>query len=150
MIHSFKYKNRVSLGVILSELMYEFIKAEGDVTKGVDVITAVPLGAWRRRQRGFNQAALLAANISKRTAISFGDILRKRRHTAYQNELSRDKRLTNLSGAFAVREGAAIGGLGILLIDDVMTTGATLEECSAVLLSAGAKAVTCLTLARGA
>ena len=69
--------------------------------------------------------------------------------TRRQNELSREERLVNLNGAFRVKDGTDICGSNILLIDDVMTTGATLNECAGVLLSGGAKSVTCFTLARG-
>ena len=75
--------------------------------------------------------------------------LEKRSRTRRQNELSRDERLTNLKGVFEVKENAGLNGAKLLLIDDVMTTGATLSECAKSLKSAGAKEVRCLTLARG-
>ena len=76
-------------------------------------------------------------------------LLEKRVNTRRQNELSRDERLTNLTGAFKPKDNALIGGANILLIDDVMTTGTTLNECAKTLKSAGAVEVRCLTLARG-
>jgi ComF family protein len=150
LVHSFKYKNRPSLGGVLSDLMWGFIEDNKDILYGVDALTSVPLAAGRRRSRGFNQASLLAEKISARAAIPFGEMLLKIRRTSHQNELPRERRLTNLTGAFRVRPGVRLAGLRILLVDDVMTTGATLDECAAVLMASGTKDVVCLTLARGA
>ncbi|MFA4980995.1 MAG: ComF family protein [Candidatus Omnitrophota bacterium] len=149
LIHKFKYNGKIRLSRILSKHTADFIEDNGDIVKDIDIITCVPLQNNRLRERGFNQSRILAFNISERAGIPFADTLEKRVSTRHQNELSRDERLSNLKGAFAVRAEADIYGLAVLLIDDVMTTGATLSECSRALRDAGAKEVRCLTLARG-
>jgi ComF family protein len=114
------------------------------------MITSVPLRNGRLVERGFNQSRVLACEISKEFGIPFSEILSKSKNTRHQNELSREERLVNLEGSFKANPGNALRGAKVLLIDDVMTTGATLNECSKVLLHSGAKVVRCFTLARGA
>ena len=149
LIHTFKYKSKLSLSRILSKLMTDFIKANGGITEGIDAITFVPLQKSREKQRGFNQSKALAQNISKVSGIPLAETLQKIKKTRPQNELVKSDRLTNLGGAFDVRRGAKLDGKRILLVDDVMTTGATLNECAGTLLRAGAKEVRCFTLSRG-
>jgi ComF family protein len=113
-----------------------------------DLIIPVPLH-WRRRfQRGFNQAALLAARVARRYAVPVVVAVRRRRATATQAGLSNAKRRANVAGAFEVRRPRAVAGRRILLVDDVMTTGATASACAAALKRAGARYVAVLTLAR--
>lgn len=149
LIHKFKYNGKIRLSRLLSRQMAEFIEDNGNILKDVDLITCVPLQNSRLRERGFNQSRILAVDISGRAGIPFADTLEKRVSTRHQNELSRDDRLANLKDAFAIRAKSDVYGLAVLLIDDVMTTGATLSECSKVLRDAGAGEVRCLTLARG-
>lgn len=150
LIHAFKYKGMLSLSATLSGLMTDFIKENGAILEDIDVITFVPLDGRRLRERGFNQSKVIAARIAQDAGIGLvGTILEKSHTTRHQNELSRDERLTNLKGAFKVRRDAKVKDLRILLIDDVMTTGSTLSECSKTLLDGGARSVRCLTLARG-
>ncbi len=148
LIHLFKYKSKISLSKILSNLMINYIKEYPEVLDGIDMISYVPLQNNRLRRRGFNQSRVLAVKVSVEFGIPFADALEKTRATRPQNELSREKRLINLKDAFKVRD-AKISNKNILLIDDVMTTGATLDECSRTLLESGVKSVRCLTLARG-
>jgi len=128
--------------------MTDYLKENDDILAGIDVITYVPLSAKRLRVREFNQSKVLALKIAEESGIPVVDVLYKRGHTRPQNELSRDERLVNLSGAFEAK-GETAKEKNILLMDDVMTTGATLDECSKTLKKSGAKTVTCLTLARG-
>jgi competence protein ComFC len=149
-IHVLKYKSRVSLSVLLSDIMISFVKENDMILRDIELITFVPIDGRRLRQRSFNQSGIFALNLSKKYGMPLSEILEKSRSTKPQNELSRDERLVNLTGAFRIRKGeGAIAGLNILLVDDVMTTGATLDECSKTLLNAGAASVRCLTLARG-
>jgi ComF family protein len=111
----------------------------------------VPLYRTRQRQRGFNQSALLAGAVAR----TLGRPLLRRalvrlRPTATQTHLTAAERMHNVEDAFRVRDGRAVEGRRMLLVDDVMTTGATLDECAAVLMASGTKDVVCLTLARGA
>lgn len=149
LVHLFKYSGRLSLASLLSKLMIDYIKENGEIINGIDLVTYVPLsGGGVFRKREFNQSGLLASKLSDEFDIAIADILKKAKRTRPQNELSRDERLVNLKGVFTVRGRRALGN-EILLIDDVMTTGATLDECSKVLLASGARKVRCLTLARG-
>ncbi|OGW82803.1 MAG: hypothetical protein A2987_01035 [Omnitrophica bacterium RIFCSPLOWO2_01_FULL_45_10] len=150
LIHLFKYKGRYALINILSTNMIEFARELRDeLLEGVGAITFVPLQDARLRERGFNQSKVLALSLSKEFGITLLDTLKKTRPTMRQNELSRSERLVNLEDAFKIKGGIDFASLKVLLIDDVMTTGATLDECSKALISAGAKEIRCLTLARG-
>ena len=112
-----------------------------------DGIVSVPLNTKNLRERGFNQSLLMARVISKNIRVPLlMDALLKKRETPPQIGLSAKERLLNLKNAFEVK--GNIKGLRLLLVDDVMTTGATVTECSKVLIKAGAKEVVVLTLAR--
>lgn len=114
---------------------------------GLDGIVPVPLSMRRLRERGFNQSLLIARVISRKFHVPLlMDNLMKIKETPPQIGLTAKKRLLNLKNAFGVK--GDIKGFRILLVDDVMTTGATVTECSKVLIKAGAKEVTVLTLAR--
>jgi len=108
----------------------------------------MPLHWTRRWQRGFNQAALLAREIAKRSGIPVLRAVRRIRATPPQAGLSHAKRRANMSGAFAPRRGTPVQGLSLLLVDDVLTTGATASACAAALRRAGARRVAVLALAR--
>jgi len=148
LIHKFKYRAKTALSKILSKFMIDYIK-ENPILMDIDMITVVPLHKKRLREREFNQSLLLASPISKEFGIPTENMLEKIRQTKYQNELLRNERLKNLKDAFCIRNKSDVQEKKILLIDDVITTGATLSECSKTLLIGGAKSVTCLTLARG-
>jgi len=109
----------------------------------------VPLHAARLRWRGFNQAALLGAAVARRTGhpIQVNALIRTRA-TETQTAKERGERYRNVRGAFSVRKPAAMLNRRILLVDDVMTTGATVDECARTLIAAGARRVDVLALAR--
>lgn len=113
-----------------------------------DAVTAVPLH-WRRLwQRGFNQSALLARSVARRYGVPLIAALRRKRTTVSQAGLTHSQRRANVSGAFVVKRRQAVEGRRILLVDDVMTTGATASACGMALKRAGARHVSVLTLAR--
>ena len=148
LVHVLKYEQRHSLAPPLGRLMRE---SASEVLAAADCAVAVPLHARRQRERGFNQAAELAAQLG----LPVVDALRRTRATAPQTELPAGQRRRNVRGAFAPArrigfrpEGADVGGASVLLVDDVTTTGATLEACARVLRRAGAREVRALTLAR--
>jgi ComF family protein len=148
LIHLYKYSGMKPLAGRLAECMERALAVDA----GFDAVVAVPLH-WRKQwNRGFNQSELLARHIAKRRGIPVLAALRRRRSTAVQAGLAIAGRRRNVAGAFTLRSGgkaeAALAGKRILLIDDVMTTGATASACASVLKRAGAKSVSLLTLAR--
>jgi ComF family protein len=145
-IRRHKYGLDQSLSHALTECLGEKLPL-GDAD--YDVIIPVPLHIGRLRWRGFNQAAMLAVSVARRIdrPLDLRTLVRVR-ETPPQTQRNRDERIKNLKRAFAVRRPARIASRRILLIDDVMTTGATADECARTLLAAGARRVDVLTLAR--
>jgi ComF family protein len=144
LIHVYKYGGVKPLGTKLGQLLSIALPRE----QQFDVIVPMPLH-WRKRlERGFNQSELLAAVVARRTGIRLVCGLQRRKPTDPQAGLTRAQRRTNVAGAFEVKRREDVAGRHVLLIDDVLTTGATASACSAVLKRAGAKRVTVLTLAR--
>lgn len=124
-------------------------RAGGEVLDGADLLAPVPLHRWRLLRRRYNQSALLAEALSKACAVPADNrLLLRRRATPTQGGLSRDGRHRNVAGAFGLRPGRDVAGKRIVLVDDVLTTGATLGECARVLRAAGAIEINVLTLAR--
>lgn len=126
-------------------------RAGHELVDGCDAIAPVPLHWLRLAWRRYNQAAELGRRLAASADKRFiPDLLRRRRHTPSQGKLSRGARLRNVQGAFTVNQArmAELAGARILLIDDVFTTGATVEECARVLKRCGAAQVDVLTLAR--
>ena len=149
LILQFKYNGKLALSGDLSGFLSDFLYDNPDILEGIDAITFVPIGIDRMIKRGFNQSKILAKHLSDSYGIPLMDCIEKAHSTKHQNELSRSERLSNLKDAFRAKGGANLNGLTILIVDDVMTTGATLNECSIALMKAGAAGVRCLTLARG-
>lgn len=114
---------------------------------GSHPLVPVPVHAARQRQRGYNQAALLAAALGTESGLPICDILERRRATARQHGLGKAARLHNLRGAFALRDGAR-SPPGVILVDDILTTSATLESCAQVLRDAGTVSVYGFAIAR--
>ncbi len=144
-LHRLKYRRDLGLGDVLSLGMVAVCRREG---WPIDLVVPVPLGAGRKRERGYNQAALLAKPLAYRLNLPYRpQALSRLRETRSQVELSREERLVNVVGAFKARSGL-VKGKHVLVVDDVTTTGATLEACADSLLHAGAVSVFGLTLAR--
>jgi ComF family protein len=147
-IHRLKFGRHTSLSRPLSALLRETFFQYWDVTT-VDLLVPVPLHLKRLRQRGFNQAHLLIRRWAKQDGIAFdGLTLSRSRWTEPQTALSRKERKKNIKGAFVVKHRETIRGKKIVLVDDVYTTGSTVNECARVLMKAGAALVDVLTLAR--
>jgi len=115
----------------------------------VDIVVPVPLHPARLRERGFNQAELLARPLARRLGLEMrSELLVRTKPRPDKLRLSRQERWRTVRGAYEAREGARIDNLRVLLVDDVLTTGATLDACSRALRHGGAKGVFCLTVAR--
>lgn len=150
LIHSFKYNQKTHLRKPLALLT---LKGIHERVSGLnpDIIVPVPLHSSRLRQRGFNQAVLLGRLLSCHLNLPMlADALIRTRQTEPQIELSAAERRTNVKGAFAVKRSDAVIGKRVLLLDDIMTTGSTLDECAKELKKAGAKLVVAVTIARTA
>jgi ComF family protein len=144
LIHLFKYGRIQTLAKPLGRMLALALPRE----QSFDVIVPMPLH-WRKRwQRGFNQSTLRAREIGLRTHVPVKNVLRRVRNTAAQAGLTSAKRRLNVSGAFRAWSKTMLAGKRVLLIDDVMTTGATAASCARALKLAGAAQVTLLTLAR--
>jgi ComF family protein len=141
-VHALKYDGRRSLARPLAEMMR---RRGGDVLEGAACVVPVPLHPSRRRHRGFNQASDLARHVG----LPVLHALRRTRDTATQTGLSSARRHRNVRDAFTpTRAGMQLAGLTVVLIDDVCTTGATLDACARALKGAGVKEVRALTAAR--
>jgi ComF family protein len=143
--HRLKYSDRAELAQPIARWM---ARAGADVLADADLLTPVPLHALRLWRRRFNQAAALAAEISRTgKPCNLGALLRVKA-TRSQIGLSRAQRAENVQGAFRAAAGAPVRGLNVVLIDDVLTSGATANAASRALLRAGAKRVDVLVFAR--
>jgi ComF family protein len=145
-IHEFKFNGKKGLKVIFGKLLNDYLQ-RGDIPMGnIDVIMAVPLSKMHERERGYNQAALIAEDVAAAFNIYYDpNSLRKIKNVKPQFKLNREERIENIKGVFV---SGRVPGRRILLIDDIYTTGATVSECSRVLKIAGAQKVYILTLAR--
>jgi ComF family protein len=149
-IHRFKYGEKSYLADSLGPLLSKFSESWIDKPDGF-VTVPVPLHKKRLRERGFNQSLLLARHVAGQlhTELDFLS-LRRVRYTLPQTGLGKEERRKNVKGAFRLENNEAFKDKPILLVDDVATTGNTLNECSRVLRKAGCKDILCLVLARTA
>ena len=147
-IHRFKYRGETFLAPYLAEFLIELCQRH-KLNERIDCVVPVPLHPTRFRERNFNQSELLGQEIAACFSLP---VLNRRlirfRNTPSQTGLSGKERITNVSDAFQVRKGLTFKGRRCLLVDDVLTTGATLNACRNRLLSAGAAEVYGLALAR--
>ncbi len=148
-IHRFKYDHERFLRQPLAAWLADALNDRRLNGQPIDAIVPVPLHSTRLRERGFNQALLLAELLSARAAVPLLDGLVRTRYTTTQTRLDRHERMENLRNAFRVRQSAAVQNRHLLLVDDVFTTGSTVDECARVLRLAGASSVRVATVARG-
>jgi ComF family protein len=146
----FKYEGRADLARPLADLLWRAVEPRALVHSG-SVVVPVPLHPSRLAERGYNQSALLARRIARRLASPCLPLaIARSRDTPRQASLGRDERLANVAGAFAVtpRGRDRVRGARVLLVDDVTTTGATLEACEVALMAAGTRTVAWAVVAR--
>lgn len=144
LIHMLKYENGVDAAPLLAELIGRRLSP---LSSQYDVIVPVPIQPRKYRQRGYNQAELLARSLSKRLGLIVVRVL-YRRGSVSQVGANRTTRLTQLEGKVYLHKSQVIAGKRILLVDDVVTTGGTLNECAKVLKAGGAKSVDAAVVAK--
>jgi competence protein ComFC len=147
-VHDFKYGRQLYLRHIVGQWLDAAFDDERLRGRPFDLIVPVPLHPARQRERGFNQAAALAEMASAKRGIPCKRVLERVRYTTTQTAFDRAERMENLHDAFRLRKKMNVRELRVLLIDDVLTTGATLSECARVLKKEGASLVYAATAAR--
>ncbi|MBN2465599.1 ComF family protein [candidate division WOR-3 bacterium] len=141
LVQAFKYSGKTKVGELLGQALAALVRQD-EVLSAVDAVCPVPLHPSRLRERGFNQSLLLAAAISMGTRIPLAECLTRTKNTATQTrKMNSEARLRNVAGAFRLRPDVPVDGRRVLLVDDVMTTGATLDQASQALLKGGAASV---------
>ena len=145
-IHHLKYKNLKASALPLAELLHDYLRA--NPLPG-DVLVPVPLHSRRLRERGYNQSSLLARELSRLISLPSvdGSLIRLRNAPPQARTATVEARRSNVAGAFSCRD-QQLRGKDVLLVDDVCTSGATMDSCAAVLKAAGATSVWGLTVAR--
>lgn len=145
LLHALKYKGNRDVGILLGYMFGQELKVSGHLPEA-EIILSIPLHHKKRKQRGYNQSDLLAEGFSKATGIPWsGTMLERVRYTATQTGKSKLERRENVQGVFAVK--GVFCPESAILIDDVLTTGATLEECARTLLANGCQRFHILTIA---
>lgn len=154
-VHAFKYERRMEIGRLIGDIMVARLTEPLSVLESrVKWIVPVPLHWTRRMWRGFNQSEVLATRLAESTGLPLVHALRRTRRTRMQTRIPRSRREANVAGAFAFKPlpltdwDPAAPAPGVLLVDDVVTTGHTVTECARVLLAAGAPQVWIASFAR--
>ena len=148
LIHLFKYGNKLALRHPFSKIIRSFTDSYTKDMRQYDVVTAVPLHPARLRERGYNQSDILAQTIAETFQLPFceGNLLRSK-HTQFQARLTQKDRWTNIQGAFKIKNPERFHEKSVLVVDDLLTTGATLSEIARVIKETGAHKVDVLTVA---
>ncbi|MDP2981666.1 MAG: ComF family protein [Candidatus Omnitrophota bacterium] len=149
LIHDFKYKKITSLSTDFTALIINFMK-KYNVGGGCQIILSIPMHPNRLFRREINHSDILAQGLGKCLGISYsGNTLKKTKDTLLQSKLKREARIKNLHSSFSLKNNSIVRNKNILLVDDLFTTGSTVNECSRLLKNSGARYVEVITLARG-
>jgi len=145
---SYKFREKSYLFLTFSEILIKNEKIYRNL-KNYDIIVAVPISKKRKKERGYNQSALIASRLAKTMGIPYGKhVLVKKKHTLPQSALGKEERAKNVKNAYKIANAETIYNKKVLLVDDIFTTGNTVAECSKMLKIAGAKTVNVLTIAK--
>lgn len=147
LVHEMKYRGASRLASRFGRSLAAAVHSEGAMEK-IDALVPVPLHSARLRERGYNQAHLIARQIANDLALPVISALKRIRATKQQAKYNREQRLKNVMGAFQPAKNIDLRGKHIALVDDVLTTGSTLNECARRLHSMGAQSITALTIVR--
>ncbi len=146
-LHELKYKDNQELGVYMGEIFGIFVNEKLLINK-IDLILPVPLHSKRLKSRGYNQAEAIAIGLAKQLEIKLdATLLVKSKEAISQTKKGRFARLENMQDCFTLASGTDLRGKHVAIVDDVVTTGATLEACCQCLLNAGVEQITVLSLA---
>ena len=148
-VHNFKYSGKKYLAKPFAKIMFSSYNELKDLVGNFDMIIPIPLHKDKQKKRGFNQAELLANEIALLADVKVEkDLVKRVKNTTTQTELSREGRRANLENAFELIDKSKVKGKNVLIIDDILTTGATTESLSKLLKNAKAKHICVLTFAR--
>ena len=146
-IHALKYDKKFHIGIFLGKSLGEHFKSQFQ-SWNITMIIPIPLHHLKKAERGFNQSYYIAKGISSQTSIAIkANVIKRMRFTQSQTTMTLKEREENVEGAFKVRKTENVKGKKVLLVDDVMTTGATINECGKALLQAGATCIYAATVA---
>ncbi|SNS42674.1 comF family protein [Belliella buryatensis] len=148
LLHQLKYKNKPEIGLELGSIYGQLLSVHG-FKDHWDVIVAVPLHPQKMRRRGYNQSEQFGRGIAETMEIPFEQLLVRTMYTETQTKKSRLERIENVAAVFKVAKSHATSGLRVLLVDDVMTTGATLAACANTLHESGVAQVDMAVIAAG-
>ena len=149
LIHDFKYKKVTSLSTDFTALLIDFMKKH-NIGKDSQIILSIPMHPNRLFQREINHADILAKALGKSLGILYsGNTLKKIKDTSLQSKLKRGARIKNLRSSFYIKDRSVVCNKNIMLVDDLFTTGSTVNECSRLLKDSGARYIEVITLARG-
>ena len=149
LLHAYKFHRRRALGELFARMMFEFAAAHM-TQEAFDFILPVPMDPEKWVTRGFNASEILSAALSKKLGVPHALFLKRRKSDSPQFQLAKNDRRENVKGCFWVEGGGRLAGKKLLLVDDILTTGQTVSECSRVLKKSGASRVTVFACARGA
>ena len=150
LIHAYKYDGVRELALIFTDEIAAFLNFYAIRPAASSLIVPIPLHRARERERGFNQAGLLAEALAKKLDLAMSPVLRRRHATDSQIDMAtHDDRRKNVAGAFGTKDYLAIAGKTIILVDDVSTSGATLYEAARTLRASGARSVWAIVIAKG-
>ncbi len=147
LIHNLKYKSQINIGIELGKMLSQ--KFELEINRfNIDILIPVPLHLIKKFSRGYNQTEFIAKGISGFTKIPTNpNVLKRNKYTRSQTKFSKEERKLNIQEAFKLCTNADIVDKRIALVDDVITTGSTISECSEILFEAGAKKVYAMSIA---
>jgi ComF family protein len=144
-LHSLKYQKKFKVGMYLGEILSEGVKTRN---WQIDLIVPVPIHHLKKVERGYNQSDYIVKGLSKSLRIPYSTTLIKRtRHTESQTKLKMKERAQNVADAFKIRNAKKIKNKNILLVDDVITTGATIQECAKTLAKGGTQTIYACSIA---
>jgi ComF family protein len=146
-IHALKYDKKFPVGIFLGKILAAEFKLN-QINWNFDLIIPIPLHQLKKAERGYNQAYYIAKGVENTLKVKVSDRVVKRiKYTESQTTMNLNEREENISGAFKIKNQKTISGKNILLLDDVITTGATISECGKILLEAGANKIYAASIA---